>query len=119
MEIKVTAKHGEISKEVQDKITRKASKLNRIFDRTTGINVVCDMGRSEPRVEMIVSAEETNDFFASSNGSNVIVATDLVIGKIEQQLRKHKEKLTEHHRGKNPPIDHPADELVDEELFDD
>ena len=97
MEIKVIAKNGEISSSVQETMKQKVSKLPRFFDRTTGIKVVADLQHtSNPKVEVIVSAEQTSDFFASDTGSNVIVALDSVIDKIEQQLKKHKNKKTEH-----------------------
>ncbi len=94
MEIKVTAKNGSIFDSVQETMKSKVAKLPRFFDRTTAIQVIADLKHSEnPKVEIIVSAEETSDFFASDTGSNVIVALDSAIAKIEQQLKKHKEKL--------------------------
>jgi putative sigma-54 modulation protein len=97
VEIKINARHGELSEAVYDMMRSKVEKLPRFFDRTTGIRVVADLSKSDnTKVEIIVSAEETNDFFASDTGSNVIVALDNTISKIEQQLRKHKEKLKGH-----------------------
>lgn len=97
MEIKLIAKHGELSEDMQNTMRAKVSNLPRLFNRTTGIQVIADLSSSiAPKVEIIVSAEEVNDFFASQTGSNVMAALDLTISKIEQQLRKHKEKLTEH-----------------------
>lgn len=94
MEIKVTAKHGSLSDSIQETMKAKASKLPKFFDRTTGIQILADLEHTEnPKVEIIVSAEETNDFFSSDTGSNVIVALDSAISKMEQQLKKHKEKL--------------------------
>jgi putative sigma-54 modulation protein len=97
VEIKLTARHGELSEDLQNTIRAKVANLPRLFNRTTGIQVVADLSNSiAPKVEIIVNAEEANDFFASQSGSNVLAALDLTISKIEQQLRKHKEKLTEH-----------------------
>ena len=109
MEIKLNAKNGELSDAVQETMKAKVAKLPRFFDRTTGIQVLADLKNSDsPKVEIIVSAEETNDFFASDTGSNVIVALDKTISKIEQQLRKHKEKLTGH-RGRDHKNLHETD----------
>ena len=109
MEIKVNAKNGELSDSVQETMKAKVAKLPRFFDRTTGIQVLADLKNSDsPKVEIIVSAEETNDFFASDTGSNVIAALDSTISKIEQQLRKHKEKLTGH-RGRDHKNSHEID----------
>lgn len=109
MEIKLNAKNGELSDSVQETMKAKVAKLPRFFDRTTGIQVLADLKNSDcPKVEIIVSAEETNDFFASDTGSNVIAALDSTISKIEQQLRKHKEKLTGH-RGRDHKNLHEID----------
>ena len=105
VEIKLTAKHGELSDEIQETMKAKVAKLPRFFDRTTGIQVLADLKHSEPKVEIIVSAEEANDFFASDTGTNVIVALDSTIAKIEQQLKKHNEKIKTGNRNrdhKNP-----------------
>ena len=109
MEIKLNAKNGELSDSVQETMKAKVAKLPRFFDRTTGIQVLADLKNSDsPKVEIIVSAEETNDFFASDTGTNVIAALDSTISKIEQQLRKHKEKLTGH-RGRDHKNLHEID----------
>ena len=101
MEIKVNTRNGQLPEAVQDTIHNKVSKLPRFFDRTTGINVIVDLKHTDkPKVEVRVSAEQTEDFFAADTGSNVIVALDSVIDKVERQLRKHKEKLTAH-RGRH------------------
>ena len=100
MEVNISAKHGQINDSTQETIRQKVQKLPRFFDRTTGIDVKVDLENSDkPKVEIRISAEETNDFFAADVGSNVITALDSVVQKLEQQLRKHKEKLTGH-RGK-------------------
>jgi putative sigma-54 modulation protein len=101
VEIKVNAKNGTLPESVQETIHNKVAKLPRFFDRTTAINVIVDLKHTDnPKVEVKVSAEETDDFFAADTGSNVIVALDSVIDKVERQLRRHKEKLTAH-RGRN------------------
>ena len=97
METKLTVKNGNLSEEIQSTIKQKASKLPKFFDRTTGIQVVADLQHSEnPEVEIIVSAEESQDFFASDSGSNVLSAVEGAIHKLEAQLKKHKEKLKGH-----------------------
>ncbi len=97
VEIRINAKNGELSETIRETIQAKVANLPRLFNRTTGIQVLADLKNSaNPKVEIIISAEETNDFFASNTGANVLAALDLTISKMEQQLRKHKEKLTEH-----------------------
>lgn len=97
MEVTVVAKHGEIPADIQSTIEQKVRKLPRFFDRATSIRVVLDLSReAHPQAEIIVSAEEANDFFATDSGNNVLGAVEKVIEKIEKQLRRHKEKITGH-----------------------
>ncbi|MDP6442434.1 MAG: ribosome-associated translation inhibitor RaiA [Pirellulaceae bacterium] len=97
MQTNISVRHGNLSQETQDKITEKAEKLRRFFDRLTGINVTVDLEhRDTPRVEVRVSAEHSEGFVAADEAGNVLAALDSVLHKLERQLRKHKEKLTGH-----------------------
>ncbi len=112
MNISVSARNGQLPDSVRETIQQKVEKLPRYFDRTTRVEVVVDLKNpDDPRVECKVSAEETNDFFAADTGSNVLAALDKVVRKIEQQLRKHKEKLTDHRGGKHRRVEDPATEF--------
>ena len=97
MRVSVSAKHGQLSESVQETIEQKAAKLSRFFDRVTSVKVIVDLEHDDkPKVEAIVSAEHAADFFAADHGGNVMKAFDSVIHKLERQLTKHKEKLTDH-----------------------
>jgi len=97
VQINISARHGDLASTTQEKITDKVKKLPRFFDRMTAINVTVDLGhRDKPDVEIRVSAEHSEDFIAKDVSSNVIAALDGAMHKLEQQLRKHKEKLTGH-----------------------
>ena len=97
LETKITIKNGNLPDDIQSTIKQKVSKLPKFFDRTTGIQVVADLRHTDnPEVEIIVSAEEVSDFFASDTGGNVLSAVEGAIQKIESQLKKHNEKLKGH-----------------------
>lgn len=97
MNINVTARDGQLPESVAETIRGKVAKLPRFLDRATRIDVVVQLkNEDEPKVECRVSAEHANDFYAADSGSNVIAALDSVIDKMERQLRRHKEKTTDH-----------------------
>lgn len=97
MQVNISARHGHLSADTQAKIGEKVEKLRRIFDRVTAIQVTADLEhRDAPSVELRLSAEHTSDFVATESSSTVMAALDGAIHKIEQQLRKHKEKRREH-----------------------
>ena len=99
MEIKISARHGHLSEETQRFIREKAQKLLRLFERLTMIAVTVDLKDDLNKVvEFLVSAEHKHDFVARETNADILAAVDLVMSKLEQQLRKYKEKIQDHRR---------------------
>lgn len=99
MQIRIAARHGQLSDETRAKIEGKVEKLSRLFERLTSIEVTIDLEHKDtPRVDIQVSAEHKHDFVASDTSSELWASLDKVVHKIEQQLRKYKEKIQDHHR---------------------
>lgn len=99
MQIQVTARHGHLSDESQEKIKSKAEKLLRHFDRLTSIEVVVDLqDHANPRVDVLVSAEHKHDFVAHDQAPGLMTGVESALHKIDQQIRKYKERIIENHR---------------------
>jgi len=97
VQVNISARHGHLSAETQDKIAEKAEKLRRLFDRVMAIEVIVDLEHREtPTAELRVSAEHVDDFVAIETSSGIMAALDGAIHKVEQQLRKHKERRRDH-----------------------
>ena len=62
------------------------------------IEVAVDHGKHGWEVEILVSAEHKHDFVAKELGPTPEAAMDACVHKIEQQLRRYKEKV-QHHKG--------------------
>ena len=62
------------------------------------IEVMVDLKEEEKKVEILVSAEHKHDFVASETNADILAAVDLVVHKLEQQVRKYKEKIQDHRR---------------------
>ena len=100
MQIKISARHGHLSDETQAKIKEKLEKLSRFFERLTAIDVTVDLEhRDSPDVDLKVSAEHKHDFVAVCHSMELMAALDDVVLKMEQQLRKYKQKVQDRHRG--------------------
>ena len=99
MQIKISTRHGTVSEATQSKITSKVEKLTRLFDRLTAIDVTLNLEHKEdPTVDLKVSAEHKHDFVATVKSGDLMASVDQAVHKLEQQLRKYKEKLHERHR---------------------
>lgn len=97
MQINVSARHGHLKQADQQLIVEKAEKIRKFYDRINSIEVTVDLERvDKPHVEINVSAEAAPDFIATATAASVLAALDLAIQKVEQQVRKHKEKVTDH-----------------------
>jgi len=105
VQVNISTRHGHLSPESQETITEKVSKLTRLFERITAVEVTIDLEHSDkPSVELQVTAEKTEGFVATDTSESLLSALDSTIHKMEQQLRKHKEKLKDHRgHGKNQP----------------
>ena len=99
MQISVSVRHGQISDETRSRVEAKIQKLLRYFERLTSIEVTVDIEhRESPRVDLRVSAEHKHDFVAFAQSGELMAAVDRVVHKMEQQLRKYKQRVQEHHR---------------------
>lgn len=93
MQINISARHGHLSAETQDKIREKLEKLRRLYDRVSAIEATVDLEHVEsPSLELRLSVERNDDLIAAEASTSVMAALDGAIHKIEQQLRKHKDK---------------------------
>lgn len=99
MQINISARHGHLSDATRAKISAKVERLARLFERLTAIEVTVDLEHAElPVVDIKVSAEHKHDFVADERADGLMAALDATIHKVEQQLRKYKEKVVERHR---------------------
>lgn len=107
MQIEVTVRHGTVSEDTRRHLVQKAEKLLTYFERVTAIGVTVDFVNSHmTRVEILVDAEHKHDFVAVEEGAEVIGTFDGALHKMEQQIRKYKERIQDHRR------DRPMNEVV-------
>lgn len=98
MQIKISARHGHLTQETQEHIRDKAGKLLHYFQRLMMIEVLVDHQGDENTVEFLVSAEHKHDFVATAHDKDLLAAVDLVLAKLEGQIRKYKEKVQDRRR---------------------
>jgi putative sigma-54 modulation protein len=97
VQVNVSARHGHLKQADQELIAEKAEKVRKFYDRINSIEVTVDLEHvDKPHVEINVSAESAPDFVATAHAPSVLAALDAAIQKVEQQVRKHKEKVTDH-----------------------
>jgi putative sigma-54 modulation protein len=99
VQISISARHGHLSEATQAKIVAKLEKLPKYFERLTAVEFTVNLEHKDaPSVDLRVSAEHKHDFVATEQAPELMAAVDCAVHKVEQQLRKYKEKVQDHHR---------------------
>lgn len=107
LQIQISARHGQIDDADRERMTEKAGKLVRYFDRLTSILITVDMARlDQPELEIRATAEGHDDFVGTDKATNIFAALDGALHKVEAQLKKHKGKSTEY-RSHDKHVDPP------------
>jgi len=106
--IEFKGRHDNISARMQEHGTKKLERLARYNDRVTHIEVVADRVHEHPEVELIVHMRRGGPMVAKEQAENFATAIDLVVEKMERQLKRDKEKRKDHKNGgKEPPEQEP------------
>ncbi|HSR62982.1 MAG TPA: ribosome hibernation promoting factor [Gammaproteobacteria bacterium] len=98
MQISLTGHHVDITDALRNYVDTKFAKLERHFDNVTNIHVILSVEKERQKAEATVHVSRGN-LFADSEHEDMYAAIDGLIDKLDRQLVKHKEKLTDHHRG--------------------
>ena len=106
MQINISARHGHLSSASQQRISEKVERIRKYYDRVSAIVVTVDLEHADqPSVELVVSAEHHEDFVAADTAESLLSAVDAAVHKVEMQIRKHKEKLTDRRTTPHKHID--------------
>ena len=109
MQVAIACRHGRIASDVHGHINQKCEKLLTYFERVTAIQVTVDYEKDRVKVEILVDAEHRHNFVARGLSDEVIPAFDQTLHKMEQQIKKYKQKIQDHRR------DLPANEFAEGE----
>jgi putative sigma-54 modulation protein len=96
VQVKVSARHGQLGEDAQAQIREKAEKLLHFFDRITFIEVTVDFQKADKRAEVVAKSEHAHDFVAHADAPDVMAALNLTLDKVKQQIRHYKERLQDH-----------------------
>ena len=98
MQINISIRHGHVSEATQTTIREKVEKLTRLYEHSMVELTVDVEHRDAPTVDLKLTAMK-HDFVAAGQAENLLAAVDVAVDRVEQQLRKHKDKVQDRHRG--------------------
>jgi putative sigma-54 modulation protein len=96
MEVTVAGHHVEVTEALRQYVESKLTRLERHFDHLTGIHCILTVEKLQHKAEATVHLSG-GTIHADASEENMYAAVDGLIDKLDRQVRKYKEKLTDHH----------------------
>ena len=97
MQLSVTGHHIEITEALRNYVGTKLAKLERHFDHMTDIHCVLTVEKLQHKAEATIHVGG-NTLHAEQIEPNMYAAIDILVDKLDRQVKKHKEKVTDHHQ---------------------
>ena len=97
MQINLTGHHVEVTPELRKYVGKKFERVSRHFENVTSVRVILTVERQSHKAEATVHVAGA-DLFANASHTDMYAAIDTLADRIDAQVRRRKEKLTDHHR---------------------
>ena len=97
MQITIDGHHVDVTDSIRDYVESKMTRIERHFDQVVDVHVVLGVEKQRQMVEVTIHLAG-NNIHAHSENDDMYAAIDLLIDKLDRQVKKHKEKLTNHRR---------------------
>ncbi len=96
MQVNISGHHIEITPSLRDYLNEKLTRIERHFENVTDIHCVLTVEKLEHRAEATIHVSG-NSLHAHAVEADMYAAIDSLVDKLDRQIRKHKEKITDHH----------------------
>jgi putative sigma-54 modulation protein len=97
MQLNLSGHHVEITAPMRDYVNSKLDRIMRHFDQMTSVQVILSVEKLRQKAEARLHVAG-NDIFADATDEDMYAAIDALADKLDRQVKKHKEKVTNHHR---------------------
>jgi putative sigma-54 modulation protein len=97
MQINITGHQLDLTDSLKVHINDKLSKIGRHFDHINNIDVVLHVDKIRQQAEATIDAKGVA-IHANAESENMYSSIDMLAQKLDTQVLKHKEKLSNHHK---------------------
>lgn len=97
MQLTISGHQIDLTDSMKNYIGEKMERIERHFDHLNSIDVVLHVEKIHHKAEATVNAKGVT-LHAHADSENMYATIDELTDKLDSQVRKHKEKITDHHR---------------------
>ncbi|MDE0753266.1 MAG: ribosome-associated translation inhibitor RaiA [Woeseiaceae bacterium] len=96
MQLNITGHHVDVTDPLREYVATRLQKTERHFDRVTNVHCILTVEKLRHKAEATVNVNGAQ-IYADATEENMYAAIDSLTDKLERRVRKHKEKLVDHH----------------------
>jgi putative sigma-54 modulation protein len=96
MQLSVTGHHVEVSVPLRDYVVNKIEKIERHFDHVSDVHCILTVEKLRHKAEATVIVSG-GTIYADATEEDMYAAIDGLVDKLNRQVKKHKEKMVDHH----------------------
>lgn len=100
MKFQITSRHFDLTPEIKTYSEERVRKLKRYFDQIIDVSVILSIEKHRNAAEITLHTNGQN-LVGTSEAPEMRAAIDGAVDRIETQLRKHKDRITDR-RGRTP-----------------
>ena len=98
MQIQVSGHQVTVTPALRDYVADKFTRIIRHFDQLHGVTVTLSLEKLVHKAEATLHCAANKTIHADARAADMYAAIDVLTDKLDRQVKKHKEKLTSHHR---------------------
>jgi len=96
MQLNITGHHVDVTDPLKNYVVSKFQKIERHFDLVTDMHCILTVEKLRHKAEATVSVNGVR-IYADATQEDMYASIDSLADKLERRVRKHKEKLGDHH----------------------
>lgn len=97
MNLNISGHHLDLTPPLRDYVTTKLKRIERHFDRLINAEVILSVEKLRHKAEATVHASGADLHAEAVVDADMYAAIDALVDKLDQQTRRHKDKLRHHH----------------------
>lgn len=102
MQMQLTGHHIDITPALREYVTSKIDRVGRHYDQVVDIHVVLSVEKLVHTAEATIHVNR-GTVFADAQAADMYAAIDMLVDKLDRQVKKHKEKSSSHRGGHVAP----------------
>ena len=95
MNLNITGRHVEVTPAIRDYVSTKLDRVIRHFDNVTSVTVTLSVEKLKQKVDVTLHVRG-KDIFVESEDADLYAAIDAMTDKLDRQVQKYKQKMTDH-----------------------